>query len=139
MAKTPVTLKVDGLVEREVASFVMSFFQSTDIDGQVTDEPRGGKITLRVKSLNDGNCELICWMTNPKQANNGTIEFYDTKENKLMKVIKFKDAYCVEYREYWSDATKDVDLAHFEDFTISCREISNGGALKFKNTWELVK
>jgi len=139
MARTPVTLFVGALVPREVASFSMKYNQAIDPEGQVTGLPRGGQITMRVKALNDGNSDLLCWMIDPKQSYSGKIEFYDTKENKLMKIYSFKDAYCVEHHEYWSDTIKDTTLAHWEEITISCREITNGGAMTFNNTWELVK
>ena len=139
MAKTPLTLIIDTLVMREVASFSMKYNQDTDMEGQVTGLPRGGQITMRVKALNDGNSDLLCWMIDPKQAYSGKIQFFDTKENKLMKIYAFKDAYCVAHHEYWSDTTKDTELAHWEEITISCREITNGGKMTFSNTWELVK
>ena len=65
MAKTPVTLKVDGLTEREVMMVTYSFNQATDTEGQMSGIPRGGKITIRVKALNDGNPDLLNWMIAP--------------------------------------------------------------------------
>jgi len=141
MAKTPVTLLVHGLKKpkREVASFSMKFEQSTDSDGQVAAIPRGGKITMRVKALNDGNADLACWMIDKKQAYNGKIEFLNTTDGKLMKTYYFNDAYCVSYNEYWADSVKAEELAHWEEITISCRRITNGGELNFSNVWELVE
>jgi ligand-binding SRPBCC domain-containing protein len=100
--KTPVSLIIEEFdpQEREVAEFTMSFYQSTDADGQVTEMPRGGKITMRLKVLNVGNTNLVCWMVDKKQAYSGRIEFHDTKNNKPMKTINFTDAYCVYYDEH---------------------------------------
>jgi hypothetical protein len=141
MAKTPVELQINEFKhkKREVSSFTMMFTQAVDMEGQVTGLPRGGKITLRMKAFNDGNSDLVCWMTDTKQAYNGKIVFYDTTDGKLMKTIQFQDAYCVSYIEQWSDTVKDVELAHWEEIVISCRIITDGGALNFKNTWELVE
>ena len=140
MAKTPVTLIIDEFSpkEREVARFSMTFTQATDPEGQVTGLPRGGKIQLRLKALNDGNSDLLRWMTDKKKALDGTIEFLNTTNDVLMKTIDFKDAYCVAYTEFWEDSISNVLLAHYEDITISCREITLSGMDLFKNTWELL-
>jgi len=141
MAKVPVILEVAGFKneKREVASFKMSFNQTTDVEGQVTSLPRGGKITMRLKALNDGNSDLLHWMTDKKLALNGNIVFKNTTNDKVMKTIKFQDAYCVNYLESWEDTTRSGDLAHYEEITISCRKISNGGDVEFSNTWELIQ
>ena len=141
MATIPVELEIKEFkqTKREVSTFTMTFNQATDDEGQVTGLPRGGKITMRVKALNDGNSDLICWMTAINQAYNGAIIFYNTTDGKLMKTIAFKDAYCVDYAEHWEDTIYNSPLAHWEEITISCREITNGGALNFSNTWELIE
>ena len=141
MAKTPVELQILEFKHkrREVATFKMTFTQPVDMEGQVVGLPRGGQITMKLKALNDGNTDLICWMTDKKQTYSGNILFYDTTSGKLMKTLIFKDAYCVGYTEYWEDTVKDTELAHWEEITISCRSLTNGGALNFKNSWELVE
>ena len=53
MAKTPVKLEVDGYKEREVMMVKYEFDQATDVEGQMSGIPRGGKINIRVKALND--------------------------------------------------------------------------------------
>jgi len=140
MARTPVTLMVDGFPPREVATFRMSFTQATDVEGQVTGLPRGGKITMRLKARNDGNNTMMRWMVDKKLALGGRIVFMNTTNDILMKSIEFKDAYCVAYTESWEDSTSNVTLAHWEEITISCREIINAtDHLQFQNTWTLVK
>ena len=47
MAKTPVTMKVDGYKDREVMMVTYEFDQATDVEGQMAGIPRGGKITVR--------------------------------------------------------------------------------------------
>ena len=54
MAKTPVSMTIDGYKEREVLMVTYEFNQATDVEGQMAGIPRGGKITVRVKALNDG-------------------------------------------------------------------------------------
>ena len=141
MAKTPVELRIMEFKhqKREVATFLMTFNQPTDMEGQVVGLPRGGKITMRMKALNDGSSDLLHWMTEKKLALNGSVIFEDTTSGKVMKTVTFQDAYCVNYIESWEDNVKDGVLAHWEEITISCRKITIGGDVHFSNTWELVQ
>ena len=63
MAKTPVSMTIDGYKEREVLMVTYEFDQATDIEGQMAGIPRGGKLQVRVKALNDGTPDLLAWMT----------------------------------------------------------------------------
>jgi hypothetical protein len=135
MAKTPVTLKVDGFKEREVAGVSYAFAQATDKEGQTTGIPRGGKIIIRVKALNDGNCELLNWMCDKSLAKDGKIEFMNSSDaSKKMKDVEFKGAYCVEFLEHWEDNVNSASLAHWEEITISCKEITNQ-SVTYENDW----
>ena len=62
---TPVVLAIDGFAEREVMMVDYKFDQATDREGQIAGIPRGGKVNIRVKAMNDGNNELIAWMLDP--------------------------------------------------------------------------
>jgi len=141
MAKTPVSLMIDEFSQkvREVAKFQMTFSQMTDVEGQVTSLPQGGKIYMKMKALNNGNSDLVRWMTDKKKAVSGKIVFVDSTSGVLMKTIEFIDAYCVGYIETWEDTTKQEDLAHTEEITISCRKIKHSGMDLFRHTWELVQ
>ena len=46
MAKTPVTMKIDGYKDREVMMVYYEFEQETDVEGQMSGIPRGGKIIV---------------------------------------------------------------------------------------------
>ncbi|MBQ6155816.1 MAG: hypothetical protein IJK22_04360 [Bacteroidales bacterium] len=129
MATTPVQLKVDGFTDREVMMVTYSFNQATDTEGQMAGIPRGGRITVRVKALNDGNPDLLKWMTSPNLGKNGSIVFNETKTGNQMKTIEFTDGYCVDFVEYWEDK-----MGHYEEITISCREIKNG-PVTYHNQW----
>ena len=129
MATTPVQLKVDGFTDREVMMVTYSFNQATDTEGQMAGIPRGGRITVRVKALNDGNPDLLKWMTSPNLGKNGSIIFNETKTGNQMKTIDFTDGYCVDFVEYWEDK-----MGHYEEITISCREIKNG-PVSYNNQW----
>jgi len=136
MAKTGVTLKVEGFKDREVSEVNFSFQQAIDKEGQPTGLPRGGKITITVKALNDGNCELYNWMIEKSLAKNGGIEFVVL--DKMQKAILFKNAYCIDFVENWKDSTKvdskESDIAHTEKITITCKEIINQ-SVTYANEW----
>jgi len=136
MAKTPVTLFVDGFAEREVASVSYVFTQGLDKEGMTTGIPRGGQITLKVKALNDGNCELLGWMLDKSLAKDGRIEFMNASDtSKKMKDVEFKEAYCYEFQELWEDNTASKDLAHWEQITITCKHLINQAAT-YENDWK---
>lgn len=129
MAKTPVSMTIDGFAEREVLSLDYKFTQDTDIQGQMTGIPRGGFIHVVVKALNDGTPDLMAWMVDPRLLKNGKITFKETKSGQKMKDIEFTDAYCVKYHERWED--KHV---HIEEITITCRNIKFGN-VEYTNDW----
>ena len=135
MAKTPVTLTVDGFKPREVAMVEYAFTQATDKEGQTTGIPRGGKITIKVKAMNDGTNELLNWMCDKSLAKDGKIEFMNSSDaEKKMKDVEFKGAYCVDFQECWVDTTKPEDLAHWELITITCKSITNQ-SVTYENDW----
>ena len=121
MAKTPVTMKVDGYKDREVMMVTYEFEQETDVEGQMSGIPRGGKLRVRVKALNDGSPDLLAWMTERNLGKDGSIDFLETKTGKAMKSIKFTTGYCVEFEEKWEDKQ-----GHFEEIVITCKNIEVG-------------
>ena len=129
MAKTPVTMKVDGYKDREVMMVTYDFDQATDVEGQMAGIPRGGKIRVRVKAMNDGTPELLAWMVERNLPKNGQIDFLETKTGKAMKTIKFTNGYCVDFDEKWEDK-----MGHFEEIVISCKTIEVG-SVKYENDW----
>ena len=129
MAKTPVSMTIDGYKDREVLMVTYEFSQATDVEGQMAGIPRGGKITVRVKALNDGTPDLLAWMTERSLPKNGEIKFLETKTNKEMKSIKFTNGYCVNFEEKWEDK-----MGHFEEIEITCKQIEFGN-VKFENDW----
>ncbi|MCL1851375.1 MAG: hypothetical protein FWF70_08260 [Bacteroidetes bacterium] len=136
MAETPVLLAVDGFAKREVQSYSYSFNQSIDKENQPAGIPRGGLIKVTVKAQNDGNIELLGWMLDPDMKKDGAIIIMKANDIKNeMKQITFKKAYCVDYKEDWADASKNVDIAHTETIIISCQEIKIGN-VDYKNAWK---
>ena len=136
MARSPVTLKVDGFKDRQVDAIEYTFTQAIDKEGQTTGLPRGGLIKLTVKALNDGNCELFNWMCNSALALNGKIEFMRSDDQGIkMKDIRFLGAYCVGYTEHWENPGNSKNsLTHWENIVITCKEIINQ-AVMWNNEW----
>ena len=126
---TPVTMKIDGYKDREVMMVSYEFDQTTDVEGQMAGIPRGGKITVRVKALNDGTPELLAWMIERNLPKNGQIDFLETKTGKAMKSVKFTNGYCVDFDEKWEDK-----MGHFEEIVITCKTIEVG-SVKYENDW----
>ena len=129
MAKTPVSMKIDGYKDREVLMVTYEFDQATDREGQMSGIPRGGKIIVRLKALNDGTPDLLAWMLERNLPKNGSIDFLETKTGKAMKTIKFTNGYCVDFDEKWEDK-----MGHYEEITITCKTIEVG-SVKFENEW----
>lgn len=129
MAKTPVSLEVKDYVSREVLHVTYEFNQATDIEGQIAGLPRGGKIHVKVKAMNDGNPDLLAWMIEKNLPKDGKISFIETKDRKAMKSIEFFGGYCVEFHERWEEG-----LGHFEEITITCKEIKFGNIV-YSNEW----
>ena len=65
---TPVTLEVKDFEAREVMMVDYKFDQATDREGQIAGIPRGGKVTIRVKAMNDGNSQMLQWMLAPNDV-----------------------------------------------------------------------
>lgn len=129
MAVTPVSIEIDGYLKREVQMVTYEFDQATDTEGQMSGIARGGKITVRVKALNDGNPDLCAWMVDRFLKKNGKITFNETKTGKLMKTIEFENGYCVDYEERWADKE-----GHYEQIVITCQKIKFG-SVEYENEW----
>ena len=109
-------MKIQDYKDREVQMVSYEFDQETDREGQMVGIPRGGKIRVRVKALNDGTPELLAWMCDRFLKKDGEIQFLETKTLKVMKTIKF------------------TGVGHYEEIVISCQNIEVG-SVKFENAW----
>lgn len=127
---TPVQLTVKDFETREVMMIDYKFDQTVDIEGQISGIPRGGKVTIRVKAMNDGNNQLLQWMLAPNDPRDMNVIFYNTIDGSTMKELNGKGCYCVHYVEKWEDGE-----AHYEELTIVCQELSNG-PVSFVNPWK---
>ena len=132
MATRTATISADGIQEREVLFVKYELNQNTDVEGQPTGTTRGGKITVKVKSNDDGNTDILEWMIDTYMSKSGTISF-PNRQGGEMKHLSFKEGYVVEYAETY-DSTNE--LLQFEEFTISAKEIQIGNA-RHNNRWTI--
>ena len=127
---TPVTLKVKDFADREVIMIDYKFDQTTDREGQISGIPRGGKVTIRVKAMNDGNNQLLQWMLAPNDPRDFTVTYYNTVDGSTMKELKGTACYCIHYVEKWEDGEE-----HFEEIEVVCQKLANG-PVNFDNPWK---
>ena len=78
---TPVILKVKDFENREVLMVDYKFNQATDREGQIAGIPRGGRLKVRVKAMNDGNSQLLQWMLAPNDPRNYKENWEDGQEH----------------------------------------------------------
>ena len=127
---TPVTLAVKDFETREVLMIDDKFDQATDREGQIAGIPRGGKVTIRVKAMNDGNNQLLQWMLAPNDPRDFTVTYYNTVDGSTMKELKGTACYCVNSKEKWEDGEE-----HFEEIEVVCQKLENG-PVGFENPWK---
>lgn len=126
----PVTLEVKDFEPREVTLIDYKFDQAVDVEGQIAGIPRGGRITIRVKALNDGNNQLLQWMLAPNDPRDIKVVFFNTIDGSTMKEIEGTNCYCVHYIEKWEEGH-----GHYEELEIVCQELKNG-PVDFQNPWK---
>lgn len=127
-----VTLNADGITERQVIYMHYELEQQTDVEGQPVGRTRGGKITLRVRTPQDGNTDIVEWMCDTNMSKDGIITI-PTLSGSDLKTIEFKDGFVVSYSETF-DRRKELKL--FEEFTISAKVIKIGNAVH-NNNWSI--
>lgn len=132
MTTRTATISADGIQEREVIFVKYELNQQTDVEGQPTGTTRGGKITVKVKSNDDGNTDILEWMIDTYMSKSGTISF-PNRQGGEMKQLSFKEGYVVEYAETY-DSTNS--LLQYEEFVISAKEIAVGNA-RHNNRWTI--
>lgn len=96
-----------------------SFEQGADNTGRPSQKPRGGQITILIESTN--KTDFLEWMISPNMTKNGEVVFYKRDNLSSLKTVKFKEAYCLSYKEDF-DAVSDEPLQ--TSIVISAKEIS---------------
>ena len=75
---------VKDFAAREVLLVDYKFNQATDREGQISGIPRGGRLNIRVKAMNDGNAELLGWMLAPTDPRDFSVKFKNTIDGLLL-------------------------------------------------------
>ena len=127
---TPVQLAVKDFETREVILIDYKFDQTPDREGQISGIPRGGKVTIRVKAMNDGNNQLLQWMLAPNDPRDFTVTYFNTVDGSTMKELKGTGCYCINYVEKWEDGQE-----HYEEIEVVCQKLENG-PVAFENPWK---
>ncbi len=115
--------------EMNVLDASYSMHQEVDATGRPSSITRGGKISLSVESTEDN--DLFEWMCNNFERKDGSITFYVRESDAVLKEVKFKEGYLVDFEEvFHSDDTHPMTIS----LTISARELSIGNGVH-KNDW----
>ncbi|MBK8492214.1 MAG: hypothetical protein IPL49_15360 [Saprospirales bacterium] len=123
------TFKLDGK-ESDIKSFSYSFSRMTEENGRPCARVRAGYISFNLASDDKHKEAIINWMSKPDQGKEGEIIIYaDDEKTKVLKTIKFENAFVTQYDESYSEGGNT-----YESFVISCEKISIGAA-KFDFKW----
>ena len=98
-------IEIDGIDTMKVLQCSFSFQQASDYRGKPSESPRGGKIHLVVESTGETN--LLSWMLGHNIVKDGKIIFTKRDESSSMKTIEFKEAYCLQYQEFFDHETNE--------------------------------
>lgn len=123
-------LKVEG---EEFAVLKCSYVLDRDTDqtGRPSTDVRGGKVTIQIESSQ--NTLFYDWVINPYAQKGGEIEFYKRNDPSPSKVLKFEEAYMVEYGEDFDVVGSNKEQPMVETFTVSARKLTLGGT--FEKKW----
>ena len=123
-------LKVEG---EEFAVLKCSYVLDRDTDqtGRPSTDVRGGKVTVQIESSQ--NTLFYDWVINPYAQKGGEIEFYKRNDPSPSKVLKFEEAYMVEYGEDFDVVGSNKEQPMVETFTVSARKLTLGGT--FEKKW----
>ncbi len=126
-----ITFIVDGQ-EAEVRNMSYTFTQEVDNIGQPAGEVKGGIIKVSLGSL--GSADRFGWAVASDMRKNGALEFTDAN-GKVLKTLKFEDAYCVNYTEnYTAFSDQSIKDGAREHLTLVARKISVAGE-SHESTW----
>jgi hypothetical protein len=115
-----------------VISCDFSFSQPVDEDGLPRSSVRAGLINITITGVND--VEIVDWMIIRGMRKNGKISFLGINESGVQqetKALEFEDAFCVEYRESFTDQTEVLI-----NLSLSARKISLSNST-YETQWDV--
>lgn len=114
----------------EVISSHIEFNRKTDNKGRPVTNVIGGRITITVESTRETTI-LEAMVNSPFKAISGKVIYYNTKDNSIFRVVEFKYAYIVYYKEVYN---VDRKRQMYSTITFSADIIMIGDAY-LSNQW----
>lgn len=100
MAGLRATVRFQGK-EMDVISSHIEFNRKTDNKGRPVTNVIGGRITITIESTKE-TLLLEAMVNNPFKAISGKVIYYNNQDNSVFRVIEFKYAYIVYYKEVFN-------------------------------------
>ena len=125
MAELKATVCLQGK-DIEVISSHIEFNRKTDNKGRPVTNVIGGRITITVESTRETTI-LEAMVNSPFKAISGKVIYYNTKDNSIFRVVEFKYAYIVYYKEVYN---VDRKRQMYSTITFSAEIIMIGDAFK---------
>jgi len=139
IANTNAIMTLEGNYKpRRVLDYNYAFTQSVDKELQPSGIPRGGKLSVTVDSYTkDSNNELLKILINRTQIKELKITVCKpSKPGENLKVLKFEDVFCVDYKENWKDLRESKgDSACTEVVSFTWRKFTWDDA-EYDNGWQ---
>lgn len=129
MAEFKATVCLQGK-DIEVISSHIEFNRKTDNKGRPVTNVIGGRITITVESTRETTI-LEAMVNSPFKAISGKVIYYNTKDNSIFRVVEFKYAYIVYYKEVYN---VDRKRQMYSTITFSADIIMIGDAY-LSNQW----
>ena len=129
MAELKATVCLQGK-DIEVISSHIEFNRKTDNKGRPVTNVIGGRITITVESTRETTI-LEAMVNCPFKAISGKVIYYNTKDNSIFRVVEFKYAYIVYYKEIYN---VDRKRQMYSTITFSADIIMIGDAY-LSNQW----
>ena len=101
MAELKATVCLQGK-DIEVISSHIEFNRKTDNKGRPVTNVIGGRITITVESTRETTI-LEAMVNSPFKAISGKVIYYNTQDNSIFRVVEFKYAYIVYYKEVYNN------------------------------------
>lgn len=129
MPELRATINIQGMVMNVISSSI-EFSRKTDNKGRPVTGIMGGHITIIIESTKDTKI-LETMVNGPNKAISGKIVYYKTEDDSRFRVIEFKYAYIVYYKEAFNIDKKRPMIS---TITLSADIIMIGNAY-LSNKW----
>lgn len=129
MAELRATVRLQGK-EIEVISSHIEFNRKTDSKGRPMTNVIGDRITITIESTKE-TIILEAMVNSPSKAVSGKVIYYSTQDNSVFRVVEFKYAYIVYYKEVFN---VDKKRQMYSTITFSADIVMIGNAY-LSNQW----